>query len=63
MVVVANRLPFDMEKLPDGSTKARQAPGGLVTALAPDPVPPAGRLDRLAGIAGRRPSSRPPPTG
>ncbi len=35
MVVVANRLPFDMEKLPDGSTKARQAPGGLVTALAP----------------------------
>ncbi|MGS0686068.1 bifunctional alpha,alpha-trehalose-phosphate synthase (UDP-forming)/trehalose-phosphatase [Nakamurella sp. GG22] len=35
MVVVANRLPFDMEKMPDGSTKARQAPGGLVTALAP----------------------------
>ncbi|WP_205849982.1 bifunctional alpha,alpha-trehalose-phosphate synthase (UDP-forming)/trehalose-phosphatase [Nakamurella flava] len=35
MVVVANRLPFDLEKLPDGSTKARQAPGGLVTALAP----------------------------
>ena len=35
MVVVANRLPFDLETLPDGSTKARQAPGGLVTALAP----------------------------
>ena len=35
MVVVANRLPFDIEKLADGSTKARQAPGGLVTALAP----------------------------
>jgi trehalose 6-phosphate synthase/phosphatase len=35
MVVVANRLPFDLEKLPDGSTRARQAPGGLVTALAP----------------------------
>ncbi len=35
MVVVANRLPFDIEKLPDGSTRARQAPGGLVTALAP----------------------------
>ncbi len=35
MVVVANRLPFDMEKMPDGTTKARQAPGGLVTALAP----------------------------
>ena len=35
MVVVANRLPFDIEKLPDGSTRARQSPGGLVTALAP----------------------------
>src|SRR5664279_6245207 len=35
MVVVANRLPFDLEKLPDGTTRARQAPGGLVTALAP----------------------------
>jgi trehalose 6-phosphate synthase/phosphatase len=35
MVVVANRLPFDIETLPDGSTRARQAPGGLVTALAP----------------------------
>ncbi|MEP6560643.1 MAG: bifunctional alpha,alpha-trehalose-phosphate synthase (UDP-forming)/trehalose-phosphatase [Nakamurella sp.] len=35
MVVVANRLPFDIEKLPDGTTQARQAPGGLVTALAP----------------------------
>ncbi len=35
MVVLANRLPFDMERQPDGSTKARQAPGGLVTALAP----------------------------
>ena len=35
MVVVANRLPFDLEKQPDGSTRARQAPGGLVTALAP----------------------------
>jgi trehalose 6-phosphate synthase/phosphatase len=35
LVVVANRLPFDLEQLPDGSTRARQAPGGLVTALAP----------------------------
>ena len=35
MVVVANRLPFDLQKLTDGSTKARQAPGGLVTAFAP----------------------------
>ncbi|WP_354527972.1 bifunctional alpha,alpha-trehalose-phosphate synthase (UDP-forming)/trehalose-phosphatase [Nakamurella sp. UYEF19] len=35
MVVLANRLPFDLEQQPDGTTKARQAPGGLVTALAP----------------------------
>ncbi len=35
MVVLANRLPFDLEQQSDGSTKARQAPGGLVTALAP----------------------------
>ena len=35
LVVLANRLPFDLEQQPDGSTKARQAPGGLVTALQP----------------------------
>nr|WP_197676402.1 bifunctional alpha,alpha-trehalose-phosphate synthase (UDP-forming)/trehalose-phosphatase [Nakamurella panacisegetis] len=35
MVVLANRLPFDLEPQPDGTTKARQAPGGLVTALQP----------------------------
>ncbi len=35
MVVVANRLPFDLKTLADGSTEAKQAPGGLVTALAP----------------------------
>jgi len=35
MVVLANRLPFDIEQHPDGTTTARQAPGGLVTALAP----------------------------
>jgi trehalose 6-phosphate synthase/phosphatase len=34
-VVLANRLPFDLQRHPDGSTTARQAPGGLVTALAP----------------------------
>ncbi len=34
-MVVANRLPFDLQTAPDGSTTARQAPGGLVTALAP----------------------------
>jgi len=35
LVVVANRLPFDLEQRADGSTRARQSPGGLVTALAP----------------------------
>ncbi len=34
-VVVANRLPVDLETLPDGSTEWRASPGGLVTALAP----------------------------
>ncbi len=34
-MVVANRLPFDLEQQADGTTRARQAPGGLVTALAP----------------------------
>ncbi len=35
LVVVANRLSFDLEVQPDGETTARQAPGGLVTALTP----------------------------
>jgi trehalose 6-phosphate synthase len=34
-VVVANRLPIDMERLPDGSTEFKRSPGGLVTALEP----------------------------
>jgi trehalose 6-phosphate synthase len=34
-VVVANRLPIDMERLPDGSTVWKRSPGGLVTALEP----------------------------
>lgn len=34
-VVVANRLPIDMEKLPDGSISWKRSPGGLVTALEP----------------------------
>ncbi len=34
-VVVANRLPFDLQPGPNGSTVAQQSPGGLVTALAP----------------------------
>ncbi len=34
-VVVANRLPIDMERLPDGTSTWRRSPGGLVTALEP----------------------------
>jgi trehalose 6-phosphate synthase len=34
-VVVANRLPIDMQRLPDGSTAWKRSPGGLVTALEP----------------------------
>ena len=34
-VVVANRLPIDMERLPDGTTTFKHSPGGLVTALEP----------------------------
>jgi trehalose 6-phosphate synthase len=34
-VVVANRLPIDMERLPDGTTRWKRSPGGLVTALEP----------------------------
>jgi trehalose 6-phosphate synthase len=32
-VVVANRLPMDLELLPDGSRQWKSSPGGLVTAL------------------------------
>nr|WP_222132501.1 trehalose-6-phosphate synthase [Pseudonocardia sp. C8] len=35
MVVVANRLPVDYVRRPDGSTGWRRSPGGLVTALEP----------------------------
>ncbi len=34
-IVVANRLPVDLEKLPDGSSRWKRSPGGLVTALEP----------------------------
>ncbi len=34
-VVVANRLPIDMERHPDGSTTWKRSPGGLVTAMEP----------------------------
>jgi trehalose 6-phosphate synthase len=34
-VVVANRLPIDIERHPDGTTTYKRSPGGLVTALEP----------------------------
>ncbi|ORB31854.1 alpha,alpha-trehalose-phosphate synthase (UDP-forming) [Mycolicibacterium parafortuitum] len=34
-VVVANRLPIDQVRLPDGSVEWKRSPGGLVTALEP----------------------------
>jgi trehalose 6-phosphate synthase len=34
-VVVANRLPVDLERGPDGTEHWRRSPGGLVTALEP----------------------------
>ncbi len=34
-VVVANRLPIDIEQLPDGTTTWKHSPGGLVAALEP----------------------------
>ena len=34
-VVVANRLPIDMVRMPDGTTAWKRSPGGLVTALEP----------------------------
>ena len=34
-IVVANRLPVDLEKLPDGTERWKHSPGGLVSALAP----------------------------
>ncbi|RZT88806.1 trehalose 6-phosphate synthase [Pseudonocardia sediminis] len=35
LVVVANRLPVDLETLEDGGTRWKRSPGGLVTALEP----------------------------
>ena len=34
-IVVANRLPVDLERLDDGTLKWGHSPGGLVTALEP----------------------------
>ena len=35
MIVVSNRLPVDYDRGPDGETRWKSSPGGLVTALEP----------------------------
>ncbi|QCQ89880.1 alpha,alpha-trehalose-phosphate synthase (UDP-forming) [Rhodococcus sp. SGAir0479] len=52
-VVVANRLPVDMEERPDGSTSWRRSPGGLVTALEPVLRSRNGCWVGWPGVAGR----------
>lgn len=51
-VVVANRLPVDLETDEDGSKNWKRSPGGLVTALEPI-LRQRMRLGRLAGGRGR----------
>ena len=34
-IVVANRLPVDLERMPDGTERWKHSPGGLVSALDP----------------------------
>jgi trehalose 6-phosphate synthase len=34
-IVVANRLPVDLERLPDGTVNWKRSPGGLVSAIEP----------------------------
>ena len=35
LLIVANRLPVDLERLPDGTERWKHSPGGLVSALEP----------------------------
>ena len=53
-VVVANRLPVDLERLPDGTTRWKRSPGGLVTALEPILRSNQGAWVGWAGGGGRR---------
>jgi trehalose 6-phosphate synthase len=50
-VVVANRLPVDLEQLPDGTQHWRHSPGGLVSALAPLLRAQSGAWVGWAGVA------------
>ena len=51
-VVVANRLPVDLEHLPDGTERWKHSPGGLVSALAPFLRSRTGAWVGWPGIAG-----------
>ena len=53
MIVVSNRLPVDYERGPDGETKWRSSPGGLVTALEPVMRAADGAWIGWAGVADR----------
>ena len=49
LVVVANRLPVDLETLPDGSSALEAQPGRAGHGAGADAAGPRGRLGRLAG--------------
>ncbi|MET0724864.1 MAG: bifunctional alpha,alpha-trehalose-phosphate synthase (UDP-forming)/trehalose-phosphatase [Leifsonia sp.] len=51
MVVVSNRLPVDHETAPDGSSRWKSSPGGLVTALEPVMRSAEGAWIGWAGVA------------
>ncbi|MEV6244102.1 trehalose-6-phosphate synthase [Lentzea sp. NPDC051838] len=51
-VVVANRLPVDLERLPDGTERWKHSPGGLVSALEPFLRSHSGAWVGWPGVAG-----------
>jgi trehalose 6-phosphate synthase/phosphatase len=53
MIVVSNRLPVDYEQGPDGETRWKSSPGGLVTALEPVMRDADGAWIGWAGVADR----------
>ncbi|HET8779764.1 MAG TPA: bifunctional alpha,alpha-trehalose-phosphate synthase (UDP-forming)/trehalose-phosphatase [Agromyces sp.] len=53
MIVISNRLPVDYEQGPDGETRWRSSPGGLVTALEPVMRNADGAWIGWAGVADR----------
>jgi len=53
MIVVSNRLPVDYEEGPDGETRWKSSPGGLVTALEPVMRIADGAWIGWAGVADR----------